>query len=296
MRERMISTILCLVAIAMAAGVQAQSESGRVAAILGTMEIVRGGTSEPATIGAPVFSGDQLRTGGNDRAKVVFHDDSVLDLAPGTEVLLVKQVFERTGHRVESRLRLSKGKLRAWVGEAYRGPRSRYEIETPTAIIAVRGTEFIVAYDSTAEETAVVCMAGEVEVAGTLGVIGAQVQLSTQSGTEVAKGRFPTSPQPVAQAQLQRCVAGLELVGTGHRDDLSVEHPALAGRPLTPQDVPGPAARTAAQAAQSLTVGGLQESLAERLSPDLRANTQPLFDFKAAAPDHVPAGNVKVQF
>jgi hypothetical protein len=292
----MISTISCLVAIAMAAGVQAQSESGRVAAILGTMEIVRGGTSEPATIGAPVFSGDQLRTGGNDQAKVVFQDDSVLDLAPGTEVLLVKQVFERTGHRLESRLRLSKGKLRAWVGEAYRGPRSRYEVETPTAIIAVRGTEFIVAYDSTAEETAVVCMAGEVEVAGTLGVIGAQVQLSTQSGTEVAKGRFPTSPQPVAQAQLQRYVAGLELVGTGHRDDLSVEHPALAGRPLTPQDVPGPPARTAALAAQSVTVGGLQESLAERLSPDLRANTQPLFDFKATPPDHVPAGNVKVQF
>lgn len=296
MRERMISTISYLVVIAMAAGAQAQSESGRVAAILGTMEIERGGTSEPATIGAPVFSGDRLRTGGNDQAKVVFQDDSVLDLAPGTDVLLVKQLFDRTGHRLESRLRLSKGKLRAWVGEAYWGPRSRYEVETATAIIAVRGTEFIVAYDSTAEVTAVVCMAGEVEVAGALGVIGGQVQLSTQSGTEVAKGRFPTPPQPVAQAQLQQYVAGLELVGTGHRDGLSVEHPALAGRPLTPQDVPGPTARTAAALAEAVTVRGLQESLAERLSPDVRANTQPLFDFKDTPPDHVPAGSVKVQF
>ena len=112
-------------------------------------------------------------------------------------------------------MRLSKGKLRAWVGEAYRGPRSRYEVETPTAITAVRGTEFIVAYDSAAEVTAVVCMAGEVEVAGTLGVIGGQVQLSAQSGTEVAKGRFPTPPEPVAEAQLQQYVAGLELGGHG---------------------------------------------------------------------------------
>ena len=85
-------------------------------------------------------------------------------------------------------------------------------------------------------------------------------------------------------------------MGTGHRDGLSVEHPALAGRPLTPQDVPGPAATTAAAAAQAVTVRGLQESLAERLSPDVRANTQPLFDFKGTPPDHVPTGNVKVQF
>jgi hypothetical protein len=297
MRKHIISTLFCLVTVAMAAGVQAQSESGRVAAILGTMEIERGGTSEPATIGAPVFSGDRLRTGGGDQAKVVFQDDSVLDLGPGTDVLLTKQVFDRTGRRSESRLRLSKGKLRAWVGEAYRGPRSRYEVETPTAIIAVRGTEFVVAYDSRAEVTAVVCMAGEVEVAGTLGVIGGQVQLSTLSGTEVAKGRFPSPPQPVAQAQLQQYMAGLQLIGTGHRDGLSVNHPALAGRPLAPQDVPpATAATTAAGGAAALTVPGLQESLADRLSPDVRANTQPLIDFERTPPDQAPSGNVQVGF
>jgi hypothetical protein len=295
MRKQTISTLSCVVALAMAAGVQAQSETGQVAAILGTMDIERGGTSQSATIGAPVFSGDRLRTGGTDQAKVVFQDDSVLDLAAGTDVLLAKQVFDRTGPRLESRLRLTKGKLRAWVSEAYQGTRSRYEVETPTAVIAVRGTEFIVAYDASAEVTAVVCMAGEVEVAGTLGVIGGQVQLATHSGTEVAKGRFPTPPQPVVEAQLQRYMTGLQLVGTGHRDGLSVENPALAGRPLTPQDVPGPAARTGA-APQAVTVRGSQESLADRLSPDVRANTQPLYDFQTTPPDQVPAGSVQVQF
>jgi hypothetical protein len=301
MGKRTISTVSCLVAIAMASGVRAQSESGKVAAILGAIEIERGGTSEPATVGAPVFSGDRLRTGASDQAKVVFQDDSVLDLAPDTEVLLAKQAFDRAGHRLESHLRMSKGKLRAWVGEGYREPRSRYEIETPTAITAVRGTEFIVAYDSAADVTTVVCLAGEVEVAGTLGVIGGQVQLSTQSRTEVAKGRFPTSAEPVTEAQLGQYVAGLELVGTGHRDGLSVEHPAIAGGLLNPQDMPGPApatapAATAGAAAQPVTLRGLQESLAERLSPDVRANTQPLFDFRATPPDQVPSGNVNVQF
>jgi len=191
-------------------------------------------------------------------------------------------------------LHLSNGKLRAWVGEAYREARSRYEVETPTAITTVRGTEFIVAYDSAAEVTKVICITGEIEVAGTLGVIGGRVQLPAQSGTEVAKGRFPSPPERVGEAPMRQYLAGLELVGTGHRDGLSVAHPALSGRPLTAQDVPGPPAKAAAP--EGLTVRGLQESLADRLSPDVRANTQPLLDFKLTPPDHVPTGNVNVQF
>jgi hypothetical protein len=287
-------SILCALAITCATAVSVEAqETGRVAAILGTVRIARGGVSQPASIGAPVFAGDRLTTGSTDQAKVVFEDDSVIDLGPGTDVLLVRQVFDRASHRLGSLLRLDNGKLRAWVGEAYRGARSRYEVETPTAIAAVHGTEFIVAYDSAAEVTRVICIAGELEVAGTLGVMGGGVQLPARSGTEVAKGRFPSPPERVGEAPMQQYLAGLELVGTGHRDGLSVAHPALSGRPLTAQDVPGPPPRAAAEA---LTVRGLQESLADRLSPDVRANTQPLLDFKLTPPDQVPSGNVKVQF
>jgi hypothetical protein len=287
-------SILCSLAIACVTAVSVEAqETGRVAAILGTVQITRGGTSQTASIGTPVFAGDRLTTGSTDQAKVVFEDDSVIDLAPGTDVLLAKQVFGRTSHSV-SVLRLSNGKLRVWVGEAYRGPRSRYEVETPTAITTVRGTEFIVAYDSAAEVTKVVSITGELEVAGTLGVIGGQVQLSARSVTEVAKGRFPSPPERVGEAPMQQYLAGVELVGTGHRDGLSVAHPALSGRPLAAQDVPGPPPKVAA--AGALTVRGLQESLADRLSPDVRANTQPLLDFKLTPPDQPPTGNVKVQF
>jgi hypothetical protein len=258
------------------------------------MQIARGGTSQPASIGAPVFAGDRLTTGSTDQAKVVFEDDSVIDMGPGTDVLLAKQVFERRSRRLGSLLRLDNGKLRVWVGEAYSGARSRYEVETPTAITTARGTELIVAYDSTTEVTKVVCITGEVEVAGTLGVIGGRVQLAAGSGTEVAKGRFPSPPERVGEAPMRQYLAGLELVGTGHRDGLSVGHPALSGQPLTAQDVPGPPPRAAGP--EGLTVRGLQESMADRLSPDVRANTQPLLDFKLTPPDQQPAGNVKVQF
>lgn len=299
MRKVVNGSVLCALAVVCvtAVGAQAQSDVGIVVAILGVLQVERGGSVQPATIGAPVFTGDRLSTGSGHQAKIVFHDDSVIDLASDTQVLLQKESGGGAAGRWKTQLRLSQGKLRALVGDASRRVRARYQIETPTAIVSVRGTEVIVTYDSAAEVTGVICLAGQLEVSGTLGLIGGQVQLAAQSRTEVAKGRFPSSPEAVDQAGLAQAMAGLALMGTGHRDGLSVDHPAVAGRLLAADDAPRPATAAAP------TAGGLavesaqfQESLAERLSPDVHANTQPLLDFQLTPPDQAPAGAVKVGF
>ncbi len=299
MRKVVNGSVLCALAIVCvtAVGARAQSDVGIVVAILGVLQVERGGSVQPATIGAPVFTGDRLSTGSGDQAKIVFHDDSVLDLGSDTQVLLEKEGGGGAAGRWKTRLRLSQGKLRALVGDASRRVRARYEIETPTAIVSVRGTEVIVTYDSAAEVTGVICLAGQVEVSGTLGLIGGKVQLAAQSRTEVAKGRFPSSPEAVGQARLAQALAGVALIGTGHRDGLSVGHPAVAGRLLAADDAPRPAA-AAGPAAEALTVEAaqFQESLAQRLSPDVYANTQPLLDFQLTPPDRAPAGAVKVGF
>lgn len=288
--------IICLAAV----GAQAQSEVGMVAAIRGVLQIERGGSAQPGSIGAPLFAGDRLSTGSGDQAKLVFRDDSVIDLASDTQLVLAKAVVGSTTGRREMQLRLSQGKVRAVLGESVRPGSGRYEIETPTAVVVVRGTEFIVMYDSATEVTGVICVAGELEVTGTLGVMGAKVQLGPRTRTEVAKGRFPSSPEALDQARLAQSLAGLELVGTGRRDGLSVDHPAVVGRLLTPQDVPPrrAAAPAAGPPAEALSVNSaeVQESLAERLSPDVHANTQPLLDFQRTPPDQAPVGGVKVGF
>ncbi|MFI5397133.1 MAG: FecR domain-containing protein [Candidatus Binatia bacterium] len=285
---------VCVLAIALglAASAQAQSETGTVAAMVGALQIQRGGAWQAGSIGAPVFTGDRLRTGANDQAKIVFREESVLDMAPNTEILLDTQVFDRPP-RLQSLLRLSGGKIRAWVSESYHEARSRYEVETPTAVVRARGTEFIALYDPGPELTDVVCLAGEVEVVGTLGVIGNNVQVGPQLHSQVAKGRFPTTAQPVDTTQMPQYAAGLEIIGTGHRDGLNIQHPAVAGRLIAAQDLPVGAAPTGAE---EITVGAPQEFLVDRLSPDVRTNTQPLLDFERTPPGQVPTGSVKVQF
>jgi hypothetical protein len=286
-----------LLAVIGPARVQGQVEAGTVAAVVGKLEVQRGGTWQAATVGAPVFAGDRLRSAEGDQAKIVFRDDSVLDIGPGTDILLDTQVFDPAAHRYQSLLRLAKGKIRAWVSDYYREPRARYGVETPTAVANVSGTELIALYVPASETTDVVALVGQIDVTGKLAVLGGGVQVGPRSYTSVQKGRFPSPPAPLDEAQLRQHLQGLDIVGTGRHDGLNVLHPAIAGRLLSPQDVPGPArGQEAGETAEGLVIGAPEDSLAYRLSPDVRANTQPLRDFKLVPPGRSPSGSVKVSF
>ncbi|MFQ5667020.1 MAG: FecR domain-containing protein [Candidatus Binatia bacterium] len=276
---------------------QAQSEAGTVAAVVGTLQVRRARIWQNASIGVPVFPGDRLRTGPNDQAKIVFRDDSVLDLAPATVLTVDTQVFDPASHRFASLLRVAKGKIRCWVSEYYRHPRARYEVETPTAIARVGGTEFVVLHDSTAGFTDIVGVDGTVEVVGKLAVLGGAVRVGPRAFTRVERGRFPTGAEHLNDARFRRYLSGLEIVGTGGRDGLDVQHPAVNGRLLAAEDVPGrgvPQRKTRAPA--RLILAAPTASLVQRMSPDIATNTQPLLGFRSTPPGKVPAGSVKVGF
>ena len=73
----------------------------------------------------------------------------------------------------------------------------------------------------------------------------------------------------------------------------------LTGTLLSPHDVPAAAAPVAATeplAAEGLPLAAPQDSLAQRLSPDVRTDSQPLLDFKQTPPGRAPTGSVKVGF
>ena len=285
---------LVVAAVLSAARVWAQAEVGTVAAMLGVLQVQRAGTWQNGSIGAPVFVGDRLRTGAGDSAKIVFRDDSVLDIAANSELTIDKQAFDMSARRFETLLRMVKGKVRAWVSEYYRQPRARYEIETPTAIAGVRGTDFILLYDANTEVSEVICISGTVEVAGKLAVLGSGVQVGPRSSSRVEKGRFPTAPQPLDDTQMRQYLTGLSIVGTGRRDGLNVQHLAMSGALLGPQDVPSAVAkRSIVRGAGPMAPSGF---LADRLSPDIAANSQPLLDFRNTPPGRVPVGGVRVGF
>jgi len=293
MRRFGFQTALLSLALIIAMGVRvlAQFEAGTVSAVVGTLQLQRGRSAQQASVGVPILVGDQLKTGPSDRARIVFQDDSVLDIGPDSEIEIDTHVFDQSKRRYESVLRLVRGAIRSLVSEYYSEPRSHYEVETPTAVVGVRGTEFITRYYPDAEVTEVVGVDGEVNVAGRLAVIGGDVRVGPQFATQVRKGGFPTTPERISDARFQQYLEGIEIIGTGRRDGLNILHPVVAGQLAASQDVPQQAAGPEGE--RSLAPKG---SLPDRMSPDVYTNTQPLLDYLNTPPGQVPPGSVTVSY
>ncbi len=277
----------------------AQSEVGTLVAALGTVELQRGGSGDwrPALVGATLFQGDHLRTNAAAAAQVLFRDDSLVGLAAASHLAIERYAVGGGSNGSRSLLHLLDGKLRALVSAA-RG-RARFEVETPTAVVRIKSTEFIVMYNAKEAFTEVVSLERAVEVQGTLGLMGPGVEVGAGQMTRVQQGGFPSPPRAVAREALAGYLQGMEIVGTGSRESLDVGNAAVSGSILAPGDRPevitGGAAVPGAAAGSFLESGiPAGESLAHRLSPDLRTNTQSIPEYRTAPPGEQPSGAVDV--
>ncbi|MCK6554486.1 FecR domain-containing protein [Candidatus Binatia bacterium] len=293
MRLRTVRTICAglLLLAGMARTGLSEERAGTLAAVQGLVTVDRSTGAMAGVVGAAVDVGDRISTDATGRAKLVLEGDSVLDLAPNTDVK-VDRLRSHGRRGMEAVLQLRQGAVRVWVGSAYGGD-GRYEVETPTAIVAARGTEFVVRYYIDAEVTEVLSVSGEVSVVGRLAVLGGAVEVSAAQYTQVRRGGVPTTPELLSDARLRQYVEGLEIFGTGRRDGLNVEHGLVVGRLGSPDDVP---ARIAGSASAGIGTSAPEEFLANRLSQDVRTNTQPLLDFERTPPGQVPPGSAIVDY
>ena len=155
---------LLIGAILLLASAVRAEDVGTVAAVRGAAEIGRGGVRTAAAVGMAVQLGDELHTGDDGQLRVVFRDDSVIDLTENSSLVVDQQVFDPAASSFSSVMRLVAGRARALVGEYYRTPGAAYQVETPTAVAGVRGTSFLVVYDPDSDATEVIGIDGRIEV------------------------------------------------------------------------------------------------------------------------------------
>jgi hypothetical protein len=198
--------------VAVPAAVCAQ-EVGSIASAAGSVEIGRGDGIVAAEVGTGVQLGDELRTGADGRLRVVFQDDSVLNLGEDTRLVVDEQVFQPEQGRFSSLVRLLGGKVRAAVAEHYQRPGASYEVEPPTAVAGVRGTTFLVAYDEAEEVTEVLGIHGRVSVRSLDERLGEGVFVSAREATSVAPGRAPAAPEVLNDTLYRERLEGLEILG-----------------------------------------------------------------------------------
>lgn len=211
--------VLSAVLLTLAAAAAAQ-QVGTVASVRGEAEIGRAGAASVPEVGQEVRLGDELRTGAG-QLRVVFQDDSVIDLAENSKLVVDEQVFDPNAGRFSSLMRLVSGSARALVGKYYRAPGASYEVQTPTAVAGVRGTTFLVSYDPDTDATEVVGIRGEIEVRSLSERIGETVYITANQSTTVERDAAPTAPQPINERLFHHEVEGLELLSLGNLSTLT---------------------------------------------------------------------------
>ena len=131
---------LMLVGTVTPAVAQERPVAGRIKVSTGSASIVRDGGQIPATVGVIVFETDALRTGGDGKIGVTLNDDTRLSLGPNSELKLERFTYKPADSGFGLVLKFVRGTATYVSGRIAKLAPDAIRLETPAAIIGVRGT------------------------------------------------------------------------------------------------------------------------------------------------------------
>ncbi|MBN1138188.1 MAG: FecR domain-containing protein, partial [Anaerolineae bacterium] len=183
--------------------------------------LAAGATWQPARIGTSIQAGDSVRTGPHSAAQLTFSDGSMTSLDAEAEIAVARldprQDSDVNTVVLQQRLGRTYNRIRPSPDLAY-----HFEIETPTAVTAVRGTEFVV----------------DVEFSGATHVVVIEgvVDVTAQEVTVEVQARHETTVEPAQTPSAVR-PASMPLLYSRSTPESSAEiqTPQTPGQPEAPQ-------------------------------------------------------------
>ena len=123
------------------------ADAGLVKVAQGGVQIERAGARINAEVGTAVQENDVIVTGADGTAGITFADNSLLSVGPNSTFAIDTYRFDTTTHAGEFTGTLSKGRLAAVSGKMVKQSPESMKIRTPSSVMGVRGTEFLVQVD-----------------------------------------------------------------------------------------------------------------------------------------------------
>jgi hypothetical protein len=123
---------------------QQQAPVGRVKVVSGSAFLVRSGAAVRAEVGQSVFESDGLRTGEDGRIGITLDDDTRLSLGPSSEVRLDSFRYAPAEGSMGLAMRFLRGIAVYVSGQIAKLAPDSVRLETPSAIVGVRGTTLAV--------------------------------------------------------------------------------------------------------------------------------------------------------
>jgi len=201
----------------------AQTAAGSLTAVSGTVTITRGTATIPGAYGTPVQVGDRIATGPSSSATVTLGDGTQMELTDSATLTIDKELVSSTGTRQSTQVSLLSGIVRSLV-RFTPGTPPNYEVHTPNAVAAARGTSYDTQYSKGVpndkypgclEFTNVNVFDGVVGVTNPTNPTSPEVQVKPGQKVIVPCGAAPLIAGTTAGIGTGALVAGGIIVGAG---------------------------------------------------------------------------------
>lgn len=119
----------------------------RIKTLTGAASVVTQSRTVAAAVGSPVFQGSVIQTEKNSSLGLTFKDGTVLSLGADTRMTLDEYFYNPNQDQYKFGASLGKGALNYLSGAIAKSRPEAVSVKTPTALIGVRGTNFVVNAD-----------------------------------------------------------------------------------------------------------------------------------------------------
>lgn len=143
--------LLALATFSNAALAQNAEPIGYVKTLTGSATIVTAGNKVKAAVGTGVFQGSQIQTAPASSMGVTFKDNTIMSFGADTNLTVDEYVYNPNQGQVKFGSKLTKGTLNYVSGAIAKISPEAVAVKTPTGTIGVRGTQFVVKVDETAQ-------------------------------------------------------------------------------------------------------------------------------------------------
>jgi hypothetical protein len=122
-------------------------EIGQIKVAKGQVTVERKGEALPGGVGMRLEAADVLKTGSDGSVGITMADNSLLSAGPNSILSLDRFDFDPTSNQGRFDAQLQKGSLAVISGRMAKQSPDAMTVRTPSVILGVRGTEFVLFAD-----------------------------------------------------------------------------------------------------------------------------------------------------
>ena len=191
------------------------AEIGTISEFRGNGEVIRESNEDKilAELSLDILSYDDVRTG-NGRMAIEFLDSSILRLTEHSKVVIDNYIFDPDPNKSQLALNMASGTARFITGALGKINKENISIRTPSATIAIRGTDFTTTVDELGRSLVILLPDASGNASG-------EITVTTWSGTEVLDQPFQATMVSTFESQPTRGVI-LENLTLGVIDNMLI--------------------------------------------------------------------------